>query len=57
MAKWTAKGRVWFLFGLPAFQMERPRLMQGLTMVKKLLEANIGVVIIVVSKVMAVLKY
>ena len=51
MAKWTAKGRVWFLFGLPAFQMERPRLMQGLTMVNRPLEANIGVVIIAVSKI------
>ena len=50
MAKWTAKGRVWFLFGLPAFQMVRPRLMQGLTMVNRPLEANIGVVIIAVSK-------
>ena len=51
MSKWTAKGRVWFLFGLPAFQMERPRLMQWLTMVNRPLEANIGVVIIAVSKI------
>ena len=50
-AKWTTKGRVWFLFGQPAFQMERPRLMQGLTMVNRPLEANIGVVIIAVSKI------
>ena len=46
----TAKGRVWFLFGLPAFQMERQRLMQGLTLVNRPLEANKGVVIIAVSK-------
>ena len=51
MAKWTAKGRVWFLFGLPAFQKECPSLMQGLTMVNRPLEANIGVVIIAVSKI------